>query len=232
MLRILVVEDEPALRADLVDYLTMKGFMVEGTDTAAGLLDRMKRADPPTIIILDIGLPDGNGFDLARIIRQDHACGLIMLTSASEVEDRVRGYQSGADIYLVKHTSLREIEAAVGSLHRRVSEETRDIQETVAPRWVLDKRNWMLIGPNQREALLTATELSFLSQLMQKNGETCSREELVAGLERQSGSLDNRHLDTIVSRLRRKILTELGVESPIKVVYGVGYAFTDTFQIA
>src|SRR5690606_26173582 len=90
------------------------------------------------IVILDIGLPDGNGFDLAAQIRESHSCGINMMTAHGEPDDRCRGYDSGADIYLVKHCSVREIEASIQSLLRRL-QNPQAAPGAVPDQWVLNR---------------------------------------------------------------------------------------------
>ena len=225
MTHILIVEDEPRLRQDLGDFLELRGFEVTTAATAQDMRAALADRPRPAIIILDVGLPDGNGFDLATEIRAGHDCGIIMLTAFGDSADRVRGYDSGADIYLVKHSSLREIEAAIRSLLRRTG-------TLLAPadggkgRWVLDTANWTLIVPDGQALRLTATEFAFLNLLCKRQGEVCPRDELVRALARPGGHFDHRHLDALVSRLRRKFERITNLPSAIKVVYGIGYTFT------
>lgn len=226
MTRILVVEDEPSLRTDLVDYLTMRGFAAAGVGTARELRTVVTAPNPPAIVILDIGLPDGNGFDLAGEIRDHIDCGIIMLTALGEADDRIRGFESGADIYLVKHSSLREIEATVHSLLRRLQDPRITAAGRVPDQWVLDRSAWHLVAPNRIEVKLTATELAFIAALLDNVGQPCSRETLAEMLARPQTNWDNRHLDAVVNRLRRKIKETAQLEAPIKMVYGRGYAFS------
>lgn len=226
MNRILVVEDEPSLRNDLVDYLTMRGFATTGVGTARELRVELGLPVPPAIVILDIGLPDGNGFELAGEIRQRVDCGIIMLTALGEVDDRIRGFESGADIYLVKHSSLREIEATVQSLMRRLQDPRNTAVGRVQDQWRLDRSTWHLATPNGTPIKLTATELAFIVALLEKAGQPCSRDELAQVLARPQTNWDNRHLDAVVNRLRRKIKDIGQVEAPIKMVYGRGYTFS------
>lgn len=225
MTHILIVEDEPRLRKDLAGFLELSGFSVATAATAHALRQALAEGDPPAVIILDVGLPDGNGFELATEIRSNHACGIIMLTALGDSDDRIRGFNSGADIYLVKHSTLREIEAAVRSLLRRTGDLT-DSPSSQDDRWVLDITNWQLTAPNQHSLKLTAAEFAFMNILCSHKGGVCQREELVETLTRPKASFDNRHLDAIVSRLRRKIESRTKLPAPIKVVYGVGYTFT------
>lgn len=227
---ILVVEDEPSLRSDLVEYLAMRGFTVEGVGTARELRAAFD-AVPPAIVILDIGLPDGNGFELAKDIRARSDCGIIMLTALGEADDRIRGFESGADIYLVKHSSLREIEATVQSLMRRLQDPQSRVANQAPDQWLLNRSTWNLVAPNRTEVKLTATELAFVTALLEKAGQPCTREELAALLARPQTSWDNRHLDAVVNRLRRKIKDYAQIEAPIRMIYGRGYAFSAPARI-
>ena len=225
MTHILIVEDEPRLRQDLGDFLELRGFEVTGAATAHDMRAALTDCPPPAVIILDVGLPDGNGFDLATEIRQSHDCGIIMLTGFGDSADRVRGFDSGADIYLVKHSSLREIEAAIRSLLGRTGNLPM-IADSDKGRWILDTANWVMIAPDGQALKLTATEFAFLNLLCNRPGEVCPRDEIVTALARPGGHFDNRHLDAIVSRLRRKFERTTDIPSALKVVYGVGYTFT------
>ena len=153
-----------------------------------------------------------------------------MLTALGDAESRIRGFESGADVYLVKHAPLREIAAAVQNLLRRVGV-AADGEEPAAGEWVLDPRRWHLLAPDGNAIKLTATELAFLQAIVQKGGEACPRDDLTRLLARRQTQFDNRHLDAVVSRLRRKIASQSQREPPIKSVYGVGYAFTDAGRI-
>lgn len=225
MTHILIVEDEERLRKDLVDFLGLCGFTAEGVATAESLRRALAGDRQPDIIVLDVGLPDGNGFELAGEVRATHRCGIIMLTALGDSDDRVRGFESGADIYLVKHSTLREIEAAIRSLLRRTGDQA-DLADGAADRWVLDSRTWTLTAPNQRSLKLTATEFALVSTLCRHGGGICGREKLAETIARPRTHFDNRHLDAVVSRLRRKIGEQTDLHVPIKVIYGVGYVFT------
>jgi DNA-binding response OmpR family regulator len=230
MTRILVVEDEPSLRTDLVDYLIMRGFAAEGAASAREFRQALETGETPAIVILDIGLPDGNGFELARNIRGTLDCGIIMLTALGEADDRVRGFDSGADIYLVKHSTLREIEATVNSLLRRLRD-PNPVAGRKPDMWLLSRSTWHLQAPNCRQVKLTATELAFVAALLENGGQPCSRDALAGVMARPQTTWDNRHLDAVVNRLRRKIRENTDIEAPIRMIYGRGYAFSAPGQI-
>ncbi|MFC5583811.1 response regulator transcription factor [Nitratireductor kimnyeongensis] len=224
MNRILVVEDDDSLRGDLVDYLCLQGFDARGIGTAGEVSDALKQGQLPDVILLDVALPDGDGYCLARDIRARLNCGIIMLTAHGDTESRVRGFESGADIYLVKHTALREIAAAVHSLLRRLPQEAA--LKDAAKEWVLDAVSWILQSPEGQEIKLTATEKTFVEALIGNAGKPCSREDLARTLSRRQTNFENRHLDAVASRLRRKISSHTNTEAPIKSVYGIGYSFS------
>ncbi|MDP0927662.1 response regulator transcription factor [Paracoccus onubensis] len=224
MTHILIVEDESRLRRDLADFLELTGYTTMGVATARDLRLTLAEGTPPDVVILDVGLPDGNGFELAGEIRGSHHCGIIMLTALGDSDDRIRGYESGADIYLVKHSTLREIEAAIRSLLRRTNDAPGSGSED-AGQWILDTIDWTLIAPNGHALKLTATEFAFMHLLCKRSGGICSRDELANVVARPNWPFDHRHLDAVVSRLRRKIEQRVNLPAPIKVVYGVGYTF-------
>lgn len=220
MTRILVVEDEVSLREDLVDYLKARGFAAEGASSAAECRAALNGPDI-AVVILDIGLPDGNGLDLAREVRTASKAGIIMLTSHGSVDARVAGLESGADVYLVKHTSMREIDATVRSLLRRLAE------SPVAPRsWRLDDATWLLTAPDGTETKLTSTEMMFLTTVLTSPGRRCTRDDILRGLGREPSPAETRALDAIVRRLRRKVEQQTHAKLPLAMIYGGGYVFT------
>lgn len=226
MSKIFVVEDEPVLCADLVDYLGAKGFTVTGINSAQGLRTALA-SDVPDIIVLDVGLPDGNGFELADEIRAQCGfdCGIIMLSAFGSVDHRVQGLESGADVYLVKHASLREIEATIRSVLRRI---TLPRGKSVAKSrnvWKLNPQKWHLSAPNGASIQLTGTEMYFVDILVRKAGDLCTRDELAQAFRRPANYVVDRNLDAVVRRLRRKIEETSKTEAPIKMVYGSGYVF-------
>ncbi|TKT78209.1 response regulator transcription factor [Aquamicrobium sp. LC103] len=232
MTKILVVEDEPRLRKDLVDFLDLCGFSAHGVATARELREMLGNGHDPSIIVLDVGLPDANGFDLAVDIRKDHGCGIIMLTALGDSDDRIRGFNSGADIYLVKHSTLREIEAAIRSLLRRTNPPSSAVGSQPEGQWHLNRTTWVLTAPNLSSLKLTATEFAFINALCQRPGGVCDRLEISEAISRPKTNFDSKHLDAVVSRLRRKLEDRTKLPAPFKVVYGVGYTFTAPSQLA
>lgn len=217
---VLVVEDEPALRIDLVDYLVARGFRVDQAATCRDSLALLERSRPD-LILLDLALPDGNGFAVAAAARQqyDLAVGIIMLTAFGDETHRLAGRGVGADIYLVKDTSLREIEACCRNLLRRLRPPSSTNPAPSPPAWHLDDMLWQLMTPDGSVVPLTATEVAFLKPLMAAPHVPQKRADLSQGGE-------PRNLDAVVLRLRRKIEAVSSHPPPFRAVYGSGYVFT------
>lgn len=217
---VLVVEDEPALRIDLVDYLVARGFQVDQAATCQESLALLERSRPD-LILLDLALPDGSGFTVAAAARQqyDLAVGIIMLTAFGDEAHRLAGLGVGADMYLVKDSSLREIEACCRNLLRRLRSPPTKKAPSAAPAWQLDETLWQLLTPDGGVVSLTATEVAFLKPLMAAPHVPQKRSRLSQGGE-------PRNLDAVVLRLRRKIEAASSHPPPFKAVYGSGYVFT------
>lgn len=215
---IIVVEDEPNLREDLVEYLEASGFSAVGAGSVAEYR-RLSALRAPDLVLLDINLPDGDGFTLARELRGAGACGVVMLTSRGTLEDRLTGLDCGADAYLVKHADLREIEATIRSVLRRLV-----MQPPPESVWHYDPLSWQLRAPNGKAVKLTASEAVFVGLLLETPGTTVPRCRIAVALPRPKDSSD-RSLDTLLKRLRKKIETGAGSDLPVNVVYGVGYCF-------
>ncbi len=215
---IIVLEDEPTLRGDLVEYLEASGFSVVGAGSLAEYR-RLSALRRPDLVLLDINLPDGDGFTLARELRGAGTCGVVMLTSRGTLEDRLTGLDCGADAYLVKHADLREIEATIRSVLRRLA-----AQPPSEPAWRYDPLSWQLRAPNGTVVKLTASEAVFVGLLLEIPGMAVPRGRIAAALPRPKDGSD-RSLDTLIKRLRKKVEASTLSDFPVNVIYGVGYCF-------
>lgn len=240
MARIAVVEDEAPLRADLVEYLSACGHDVVGCGDGKEL-DRALDERPVDIIILDINLPGEGGFSIAGRLRSHSDVGIIMLTARGLNVDRVVGLEVGADVYMVKPVELRELEAQVRTLSRRmrVSQpgamaEPRVAAEpappapaaaTVPTEWIYDQLTWTLIAPDGKSIKLTGNERVFVSLLVSRPGEPVSRDEIFRALGKRGWDPADRSVDSMVRRLRAKGDQTFGHPLPIESVHSVGYAF-------
>lgn len=224
MPRTLIVEDEVSLRNDLIAFLEVKGYAATGVASLAEAFLRME-ADRFDLVVLDLGLPDGNGIELLAHIRTRYglACGVVVLTSRQDLEDKIQALETGSDAYLVKHASLREIECTLRNLLKRLPD--------AAPKlWRLDRGQWSLVAPSGGRVPLTPKEMTFLVTLATSGAEVCDHGELAAALG-DGGSFSIANLNTLVRRLRCKVEEETGVVPPIRVAYGRGYVFSAPLSV-
>ncbi len=241
MARIIVVEDEADLRDDLVEYLDRCGFEVRGASRGAEL-DRLLDAGPADVIVLDINLPDEDGFSVARRVRAGSPAAIIMLTARSSLIDRVIGLELGADVYLVKPVDFREVEAQIKALMRRMqkgADSPPAADHVQAPSaapagpppadqrkaWLFDDIEWRIQPPTGAAVPLTATEYKFLSLLVTAPGEAVSRQDISLALTGRDWDPYSRSIDSLVRRLRIKVEERSGCALPVQAVHGVGYAF-------
>jgi DNA-binding response OmpR family regulator len=207
------------MRNFLVAGLAPYGLRMWGAANGADL-DALLAGVDPEILLLDIGLPGEDGYAIAaRMRRQRPQLGIIMLTGRDHLEDRIKGLEEGADLYFAKPVDLRELAAAIGSLHRRLG--------AAAPRaWRLDRREARLHTPGGIPVPLTDLELRFLGPLLDRPGEVVDREELCLALEQRPDPYAIHRMDTLVSRLRAKVLRSSPDEPlPVRARHGRGFAF-------
>ncbi|WP_334156675.1 response regulator transcription factor [Oryzomicrobium sp.] len=228
MKRIIVVEDNADLLDEVVFHLRHQtGHQISGAGDARSLYALLD-AEGADLVILDLGLPDEDGLEVARKLQQRPNLGLVMLTARGSLDDRVQGLLAGADNYLVKPVDMRELAAVVESVLRRLPFPTA----LAAGAWVLYPTRWQLRAPNGTLLPLTSSENRVLHALAEAGGETVSRQELVTAQGKTGLDFDFRHLESIVSRMRRKLDPHVpSGKSPLKAARGIGYAFIDPILI-
>lgn len=227
--KLLVVDDEPAVRRILQTRLTMAGYEVI---TAADGDEAIKlfTAETPDLVILDVMLPKKDGYQICQTIREDSDVPIIMLTALSDVADRITGLQLGADDYLVKPFSPKELEARISTIFRRLKRGDFKVDYDSG----VVKAGHLSIDSNRRRVYLgdelvrlTEIEFNILQLLVNQAGEPLSRAAVLEAIwgytPRQSGDL--RLVDVHISRLRSKI--ELDPKQPDYIITerGMGYSF-------
>jgi len=219
---VLVVEDEQPIADLLRLYLTREGFGVQvAADGRAGLA--AARAGHPIAIVLDIGLPHLNGTEVCRMLRAEgNWTPVLFLTARDEEVDRVVGLELGADDYVTKPFSPREVVTRIKTVLRRVNGPAAPEQTYVAGAVELDPARRTVYAAG-RPVTLTATEFDLLAYLMRRPGRVMPREQLLAELWGYPAGT-TRTVDVHIAQLRAK----LGASSPIRTVRGVGYAVDDT----
>jgi two-component system OmpR family response regulator len=214
--RVVVVEDDDALRVALVEALRRDGYVVEALASAAGFSDLIT-VFRPHLLVLDVMLPGGrDGFGLARDGRAHGGLGIVVLTARDAVEDRLRGFESGADDYLIKPFSMAELLARVRALLRRLGEVTDVLQ---VGDLIVDE-GASLATRAGATLPLTATELRLLVHLASRPGRTLSKTVLLTQVWGY-GDFDPNLVEVHMSALRRK--TEEHGPRLIHTVRGLGY---------
>ncbi len=219
--RILVVEDEPDIARGLRDALEFEQFEVTTTGHGREGI-RILRERGSDLIILDLMLPDINGFSVCEEIRQSHPLvPIIMLTARSQEVDKIRGLEAGADDYVTKPFSIGELVARINAifrrLHRSGSDETIEIgQATFHPR-----RHELV--RNRRTITLSFYEVEILRLLFERAGEPVTREEILEKIWGVSAYGNSRSVDNFVVKLRKKIEDDASSPRHIVTIYGTGY---------
>ena len=227
MVCIAVVEDEGSLRADLVEYLGASGHHAIGCADGR-VLDSILAENSVEIVILDVNLPGESGFGIARRLRERSSIGIIMLTARSLAVDRVVGLEMGADVYLVKPVELRELEAQIRALARRLGPAPTASAPPCAPvqaPWIYELLTWTLVAPDGTAIKLTGNERIFMTLLSACPGEPVSRTEIFTALGKRTWDPADRSVDSMVRRLRAKGDDATTTPVPIEAVHGIGYAF-------
>ncbi|MBI5121251.1 MAG: response regulator transcription factor [Rhodospirillales bacterium] len=225
MSKVIVVEDDADLRDTVLNCLHLSGHEAMGVGSGSEMWRKLAVA-PQDIVVLDIGLPDEDGYSIAAHLRRETAMGIIMLTARGQAEDRIQGFEMGADIYLVKPVSCRELAAAVANLSRRLETPTTTHRPPPAQAWRLDGFEWRLLTPTGKAVKLTPKELQLMKRLTSQAGEPVGRVELLASVGYDDADPGNRNLDALVRRLRRKVEEETEQLLPIQTVHSVGYVFS------
>jgi DNA-binding response OmpR family regulator len=227
--RLLLVDDDTELAAMLSDFLQLQGFAVDVLHDGGSALERIER-DPPDLLVLDVMLPDTNGFEVLRQLRERHQLPVIMLTARGAESERILGLMGGADDYLPKPCNPLELTARINAVLKRVMAGGAAAGEP---------GQRLLIGPLEldcrRRTLhadgapvdLTAGEMRVLEQLMRRPGEVLSRGELTRlALDRPMQAYD-RSIDTLISKLRRKLAAAGIGRECIRGLRGHGYVLDD-----
>lgn len=217
--KILIVEDEPKLAALLADYLKASGFEVstlfEGTQ-----VETWVRENKPNLIILDIMLPGRDGMEICKAVRTFSRIPIIIVTARVDEIDRLLGLELGADDYICKPFSPREVVARVKAVLRR----TRDGQTIQAQGLVLDDHTYKATL-NNRDLQLTAVEFKLLKLLIDHPCRIFSRQQIMEKIYHEERFVSDRTVDSHIKKLRRKIETIDPQTTLIQSVYSVGYKF-------
>lgn len=217
---ILIVEDETKLATVLRDYLMRDGYSVSLLDRGDGVLDWLSR-EKPDLILLDLMLPGTDGLSLCRAIRSTQQTPIIMITARVEEIDRLLGLELGADDYICKPFSPREVVARVKAVLRRTHQMP---DSTPEPQLQLaENSNRARFG--ERDTELTAIEMRLLQLLMKQPGRIFTRDQLMDDIYPDRRLVSDRTIDSHIKNLRRKLSTLAPDQEFVRSVYGAGYKF-------
>ncbi|MBH8581905.1 response regulator [Bisbaumannia pacifica] len=233
--RVLVVDDDPVIRELLGSYLIRDNHEVLSAETAAEaetLLDQY----PTDLVLLDIRLPDKDGLTLTRELRARSEIGIILITGRDDEIDRIVGLECGADDYVVKPFNPRELASRAKNLVRRVrhAPSPQALQERLKHfgDWALDYNRRRLLGSDGQEHALTHGEFQLLSVFLRHAGQTLSRDQLMDQLRNREWLPNDRSIDAMVGRLRRKLHDDPADPRLIITVHGAGYLFGASVRAA
>lgn len=230
--RVLIVDDDPGIRAMLVEYLGSHGYTVVEAQDGAAMRDQLELARPD-VVLLDLRLGREDGLALARYLREHVDPGIIMVTGAGEVIDRIVGLEIGADDYVTKPFDPRELLARIKSVQRRLhtrpeaaAPAAQDASSVAFGECRLDLRSHQLYGRDEAPIALTSMEFDLLRVFAENPGRALSRDRLLTLTRNREWDPYDRSIDIRVARLRKKV--ELDPERPqlIRTIRGVGYMFT------
>ncbi|MGD2095944.1 MAG: response regulator [Desulfobacterales bacterium] len=221
---ILVVEDEEKITRLLRDYLKQAGFQTSSQANGHRVIAQVKK-EPPDLILLDIMLPGKDGMALCREIRQFSNVPIIMITARVEEIDRLLGLELGADDYICKPFSPREVVARVKAIFRRVDAAPRANQVVVGAISLDDETHQVMI--DKKVLNLTPNEFGILKIMMRQPNRVFSRNELINRVQGYDFEGYDRTIDTHIKNLRKKIAQVLPDQEIISTVYGVGYRFNE-----
>jgi len=226
MKTILVVDDEPGIVRLVRDYLEHGGFTVlTASDGEAAL--RASRTIKPDLVVLDLGLPGLDGLDVTRALRREGPVPIIMLTARSEESDKLVGLELGADDYLTKPFSPKELVARVRAVLRRA--EGLDARPEVIRAGDVELDNTRLsVTVNGRAVDLTPTEFQLLATLARQPGRVFTRAQLLDAVHGVAVESYERAIDAHVKNLRRKVEPNPHAPRYLLTVFGVGYKFAET----
>jgi DNA-binding response OmpR family regulator len=227
-----VVEDNQNIRLTLIDFLEMEGIEAIGFETIAEAKSewsaRFASDKQPNGIVLDVMLPDGNGYEYAKWLRQKSYSGFILMLTARELEqDLVEGFRSGADDYMTKPFSNLELLVRVKALMRRTSSNTL-IQSDEQPLLIMNsvQINWALMSAEKDgdTLKLSTRAIALLKYLYQNKNNACSRQDILDNVWGKDVYVDERTIDNFISQLKKAFDFHEGKPFHLKTIRGVGYS--------
>lgn len=221
MARILIIEDEPSMRMGLIDNLEFEGYKTDSADDGVVGLEKINNGKYD-LIILDVMLPRLSGFDVCKKVRESgNKTPVILLTAKGEEIDKVVGLEIGADDYITKPFSLRELIARIKAVLRRSSESDQDSNSIMIGKLELHFKTFNAFE-NGTEVQMSHREFELLEYLWNHRNQTVSRDSILKDVWKQEATT-TRTIDNFILRLRQKIETDPDHPKIILTVHGIGY---------
>ena len=220
--RLLIIDDDEKLNKLLTDYLGKMGFEVMSATLPSQGLEKLER-EAPDLVILDVMLPEMDGFEVCRTIRQSSTIPVIMLTARGEVMDRVVGLEIGADDYLPKPFEPRELVARIQSILRRVQVKRSSGVKKIGGLSIDFHK--LEVTVDEKPVGLTSSEFECLALLVKNSGKVLNRDQIIEQLRGIEWDAFNRSVDITMSRLRQKLGDDPKNPRFIKTIWGTGYLF-------
>ncbi len=223
--KILIIEDNPYTSDMVKKYLIRNDFKVLVADNGQKGI-RLSRQEKPDLILLDLMLPDLDGTQVCTTLREESSVPIIMLTARVDEDERITGLELGADDYITKPFSLKELVARIRAVFRRLSPDgiERGPSQITYGEITIDINNRTVYAEGSK-VTLTPTEFHILALLMRKPHKTMTREEIIAQVFDIAFDGYDRAVDAHISRLRRKLESRKGIPRYIHTVHGMGYRF-------
>jgi two-component system, OmpR family, alkaline phosphatase synthesis response regulator PhoP len=223
---VLVVDDEPKIVQLARDYLEHAGYAVLTTGDGAVAL-QLARTRRPDLIVLDLGLPSVDGLDVTKALRADSRVPIVILTARDDEVDKVVGLELGADDYMTKPFSPRELVARVRSVLRRSERPTIEPGERLVAGDLIVDRDRHLVEVGGRQVELTATEFSIVAALAAQPGRVFTRLQLLDAVHGVAFESYERAIDAHVKNIRRKLEPDPHAPRYLLTVHGVGYRLAE-----
>jgi two-component system OmpR family response regulator len=227
---ILIVDDDPRVSRVLKRILTTAGYSVSTAENGSEMRESMN-AKKTDLVILDLQLPGEHGLELTRQLQQEPKVGIIIVSGTGDDVDKVAGLEGGADDYLSKPVNERELLARVRSVLRRISDQSQNSADTESEiihfsGWALDTTTHELKSVSGEEIILTNHEFELLKTLALSQNRVMSRDQLMDSIAGRFWMPNDRSIDVLVGKLRKKIEKDRNRPSLIKTIRGAGYKFT------
>lgn len=218
--KILIVDDEPMLTELLSDHLSDNGYTVFTANSAAEALPLLKNL--PDLILLDINMPDMDGLELCKTIREHVSCPIVFLTARITEQDKVTGFLTGGDDYITKPFGLAEITARIAA-HLRRDERSRTSQKLVASQELIVSLSGRTVHFKGTEIPFSKREFDIIEFLITNAGQVFDRESLYEAVWGLDADGDNSVIKEHVRKIRQKLADVTGKDDYIETVWGVGY---------